>query len=79
MSIAMIAGAAGLAATGTFLITSRSLSRIVIGFVLLGHATVLALLAAGGYAQHLSHAAGTDRHQACTSARAGRRQSGLRH
>jgi len=46
----MIVGVAGLAASGTFLITSRSLSRIVLGFALLGHATVLALLAAGGSA-----------------------------
>jgi multicomponent Na+:H+ antiporter subunit C len=44
----MIAAAAGLAATGTFLVTSRSLSRIVLGFALLGHAAVIALLASGG-------------------------------
>lgn len=44
----MILAVAGLAATGTFLITSRSLSRIVLGFALLGHAAVLALLASGG-------------------------------
>ena len=48
MSIAMIVAVAGLAATGTFLVTSRSLSRIVLGFALLGHAAVLALLASGG-------------------------------
>jgi multicomponent Na+:H+ antiporter subunit C len=46
----MILGAAGLAGAGTFLVTSRSLSRIVLGFALLGHATVIALLAAGGSA-----------------------------
>ncbi len=50
MSVAMIVGAAGLAAAGTFLVTSRSLSRIVLGFALLGHATVIALLGAGGSA-----------------------------
>lgn len=44
----MIFAVAGLAATGTFLVTSRSLSRIVLGFALLGHAAVLALLASGG-------------------------------
>jgi multicomponent Na+:H+ antiporter subunit C len=50
MSIAMIVAVAGLASTGTFLVTSRSLSRIVLGFALLGHAAVLALLASGGRA-----------------------------
>ena len=50
MSVAMIFAVAGLVATGTFLVTSRSLSRIVLGFALLGHAAVLALLAAGGRA-----------------------------
>ena len=44
----MIFAVAGLVATGTFLVTSRSLSRIVLGFALLGHGAVLALLAAGG-------------------------------
>lgn len=48
MSIAMIVAVAGLAASGTFLVTSRSLSRTVLGFALLGHAAVLALLASGG-------------------------------
>lgn len=46
----MIVAVAALAATGTFLVTSRSLSRIVLGFALLGHAAVLALLASGGRA-----------------------------
>ena len=46
----MIVAIAGLAATGTFLVTSRSLSRTVLGFALLGHAAVLALLASGGRA-----------------------------
>ena len=50
MSLAMIAAVAGLVATGTYLVTSRSLSRIVLGFALLGHAAVLALLASGGRA-----------------------------
>jgi multicomponent Na+:H+ antiporter subunit C len=48
MSVAMIFAVGGLVAAGTFLVTSRSLSRIVLGFALLGHAAVLALLAAGG-------------------------------
>jgi multicomponent Na+:H+ antiporter subunit C len=46
----MIAAVAALAATGTFLVTSRSLSRIVLGFSLLGHAAVLALVTSGGLA-----------------------------
>jgi multicomponent Na+:H+ antiporter subunit C len=46
----MIFAVAGLVAAGTFLVTSRSLSRIVLGFALLGHAAVLALLASGGRA-----------------------------
>ena len=48
MSVAMIFAIAGLAGVGMFLVMSRSLSRIVLGFALLGHAAVLALLAAGG-------------------------------
>jgi multicomponent Na+:H+ antiporter subunit C len=50
VSVAMIVAVAGLVATGTFLVTSRSLSRIVLGFALLGHAAVIALLASGGRA-----------------------------
>ncbi len=46
----MIVAVAGLVATGTFLVTSRSLSRIVLGFGLLGHGAVVALLASGGRA-----------------------------
>ena len=48
MSIALIATAAGLTSLGVYLITARSLSRIILGFSLLGHAAVVALLAAGG-------------------------------
>lgn len=48
MSLALVFAAGGLAAIGTYLVTARSLSRIVLGFSLLGHAAVLALLAAGG-------------------------------
>lgn len=48
MSIALIVAIAGLVGVGLYLVTARSLSRIVLGFALLGHATVLALLAAGG-------------------------------
>lgn len=50
MSISLLLGVGGLTAVGVYLITSRSLSRIVLGFSLLGHAAVLALLAAGGSA-----------------------------
>ena len=48
MSMALIATVGGLTSVGLYLITARSLSRIVLGFALLGHAGVLALLAAGG-------------------------------
>ena len=50
MSAALIAAVAALVGCGVYLITSRSLSRIVLGFSLLGHSAVLALLAAGGSA-----------------------------
>ncbi|MEM9611638.1 MAG: NADH-quinone oxidoreductase subunit K [Actinomycetota bacterium] len=48
MSAALIVAIAGLTGVGVYLITARSLSRIVLGFSLLGHAAVLSLLAAGG-------------------------------
>lgn len=48
MSIALLAAIGGLTAVGVYLITARSLSRIILGFSLLGHATVLGLLTAGG-------------------------------
>lgn len=50
MSATLIVIVGGLTAIGTYLVTSRVLSRIVLGFALLGHAAVLALLAAGGAA-----------------------------
>lgn len=50
MSGALILAVAVLVGAGVFLITSRSLSRIVLGFALLGHAAVLSLLASGGRA-----------------------------
>jgi multicomponent Na+:H+ antiporter subunit C len=50
MSASLIFAVAGLCTIGTYLITSRSLTRIVLGFALFGHATVIALLAAGGRA-----------------------------
>lgn len=37
-----------LVAVGTYLVTSRALSRIVLGFAMLGHAVVLAIVTAGG-------------------------------
>lgn len=46
LSLALLVG--GLVAVGTYLVTARSLSRIVLGFSMLGHAAVVALLAAGG-------------------------------
>lgn len=48
MSISLLAIVCGLTSTGLYLITARSLSRIILGFSLLGHAAVLALLTAGG-------------------------------
>lgn len=50
MSGALIFAVGGLTAIATYLVTSRSLSRILLGFSLFGHATVIALLAAGGRA-----------------------------
>ncbi len=48
MSIALLLTVGGLTSVGLYLITSRSLSRIILGFALLGHASVLALLMSGG-------------------------------
>ena len=50
MSGALIVAISSLVGAGVFLVTSRSLSRIVLGFALLGHAAVVALLASGGRA-----------------------------
>ena len=48
MSITLALTVGGLTTVGVYLITSRSLTRILLGFALLGHAAVLALVAAGG-------------------------------
>ncbi len=48
MSIVLIAAIGGLVSVGLYLVTARSLSRIILGFSLLGHAAVLSLLVAGG-------------------------------
>ena len=48
MSLALVVAVGALVAVGVYLVSGRSLSRIVLGFALLGHAAVLALLAAGG-------------------------------
>lgn len=48
MSVALLVAIGSMTGVGLYLITARSLSRIVLGFALLGHAGVLALLAAGG-------------------------------
>ncbi|MEM7325142.1 MAG: NADH-quinone oxidoreductase subunit K [Actinomycetota bacterium] len=48
MSIVLLGTIGGLTTVGLYLITARSLSRIILGFSLLGHASVLALLTAGG-------------------------------
>lgn len=48
MSIALLATIGGLTGVGLYLITARSLSRVILGFSLLGHASVLGLITAGG-------------------------------
>lgn len=48
MSGALLLAIGMLTSVGIYLITSRSLSRILLGFSLLGHAAVLALIGAGG-------------------------------
>lgn len=50
MSAALLIAIGALTSVGLYLITSRSLSRIVLGFSLLGHGAVLALVASGGTA-----------------------------
>ena len=50
MSAALIIAVSVFVAVGIYLITARSMSRILLGFGLLGHAAVLALLASGGAA-----------------------------
>ena len=46
MSVTLALVVGGLTSVGVYLITSRSLTRMLLGFALLGHAAVLALLAA---------------------------------
>ena len=48
MSVALLIPIGCLTSVGIYLITARSLSRILLGFSLLGHAAVLALLGSGG-------------------------------
>ncbi len=48
MSLALLIAIGGLTTAGIYLVTSRSLSRMILGFSLLGHATVLALVVSGG-------------------------------
>ncbi len=48
MNVSLVLTVAGLVTVGTYLVTARSLSRIILGFSMLGHAAVLALLSAGG-------------------------------
>ena len=47
MSVTLALTVGGLTAVGVYLVTSRSLTRILLGFALLGHAAVIALIAAG--------------------------------
>ncbi len=48
MNATLVVTVAGLVSVGTYLVTARSLSRIILGFSMLGHGAVLALLSAGG-------------------------------
>ncbi len=48
LSPLLVIAIGGLTSVGLYLITARSLSRVILGFSLLGHASVLALLTAGG-------------------------------
>lgn len=48
MSFALLLAIGSLTSVGIYLITARSLSRILLGFSLLGHAAVLALIGVGG-------------------------------
>ncbi|MYG94527.1 MAG: sodium:proton antiporter [Acidimicrobiia bacterium] len=48
MSGALLLAVGGLTSVGIYLIMARSLSQIILGFSLLGHATVLGFLVAGG-------------------------------
>lgn len=48
MSLALLLVVGGLTSVGLYLVTARSLSRIILGFTLLGHAAVVALVTAGG-------------------------------
>jgi multicomponent Na+:H+ antiporter subunit C len=50
VSLSLVVAVGALVAVGVYLASGRSLSRIVLGFALLGHAAVLSLLAAGGAA-----------------------------
>ncbi|WP_422770449.1 Na(+)/H(+) antiporter subunit C [Plantactinospora sp. WMMC1484] len=49
-SLVLAAVAAGLYAAGLYLVMQRPLLRILLGFILLGHAANIALLLAGGAA-----------------------------
>lgn len=60
MSIALLFTIGGLTTVGIYLITARSLSRIILGFSLLGHAAVLSLLTAGGPAGRAPIAGGAE-------------------
>ncbi len=48
MSVALLLTVGGLTTVGLYLVTARTLSRIILGFSLLGHAAVIAILTAGG-------------------------------
>lgn len=48
MSASLLLAIGVLTSVGLYLITARTLSRIILGFSLLGHAAVLALVTAGG-------------------------------
>lgn len=60
MSIALLFAIGGLTTVGIYLITARTLSRVILGFSLLGHAAVLSLLTAGGPAGRAPIAGGAE-------------------
>ena len=50
MSVTLALTVGALTSIGVYLITSRSLTRMLLGFAILGHAAVVALIASGGEA-----------------------------
>ena len=60
MSLALLITVGGLTSVGLYLITARALSRVILGFTLLGHAAVVALVTSGGPAGQAPIVGATD-------------------